>query len=148
MFKGLFKKGEEEKDKKKQIENIIVCIVILIITVLIINSMWSTDNKESQNNTKQSSKVLAQTTLTDTSTEEQDNLEKKLEEILSSINGVGKVKVLIKYSESSSIVAMYNETKSESTIKESDKSGVSKEQTDTENKKEIVILMKKEKVNQ
>ena len=138
MFKGLFKKGEEEKDKKKQIENIIVCIVILIITVLIINSMWSTDNKESQNNTKQSSKVLAQTTLTDTSTEEQDNLEKKLEEILSSINGVGKVKVLIKYSESSSIVAMYNETKSESTIKESDKSGVSKEQTDTENKKEIV----------
>ena len=135
MFKGLLKKGEEEKDKKKQIENIIVCIVILIITVLIINSMWSTDNKESQNNTKQSSKVLAQTTLTDTSTEEQDNLEKKLEEILSSINGVGKVKVLIKYSESSSIVAMYNETKSESTIKESDKSGVSKEQTDTENKK-------------
>ena len=142
MFKGLLKKGEEEKDKKKQIENIIVCIVILIITVLIINSMWSTDNKESQNNTKQSSKVLAQTTLTDTSTEEQDNLEKKLEEILSSINGVGKVKVLIKYSESSSIVAMYNETKSESTIKESDKSGVSKEQTDTENKKEIVFNLK------
>lgn len=52
MFKGLFKKGEEEKDKKKQIENIIVCIVILIITVLIINSMWSTDNKESQNKYK------------------------------------------------------------------------------------------------
>lgn len=33
---------------------------------------------------------------------------------------------------------MYNETKTESTIKESDKSGGSKEQTDTENKKEIV----------
>ena len=145
MFKGLFKKGEEEKDKKKQIENIIVCIVILIITVLIINSMWSTDNKESQNNTKQSSKVLAQTTSTDTSTEEQDNLEKKLEEILASINGVGKVKVLIKYSESSSIVAMYNETKSESTIKESDKSGGSKEQTDTENKKEIVYSVEEGK---
>ena len=147
MFKGLFKKGEEEKDKKKQIENIIVCIVILIITVLIINSMWSTDNKESQNNTKQSSKVLAQTTSTDTSTEEQDNLEKKLEEILASINGVGKVKVLIKYSESSSIVAMYNETKLESTIKESDKSGGSKEQTDTENKKEIVYSDEDGKAN-
>ena len=29
------------------------------------------------------------------------------------INGVGKVKVLLKYSESSQVVAMYNETNSE-----------------------------------
>ena len=136
MLKDFFKKSENEKDKKRQMENIIIFIIILIITVLIINSMWSTDNKGNKNNTKESSKVLAQTNTTNAS--EQENLETKLEEILESMSGVGKVKVLIKYSESSSIVAMYNETTSESTTKENDKDGSSKDVKETENKKEVV----------
>ncbi len=136
MFKELLKKNEDGKDKKKQIENIIIFIIILIITVLIINSMWSTDNKGSKNNTQDTSKVLAQTTSNTTS--EQDNLEKNLEDILESIDGVGKVKVLIKYSESSTVVAMYNETTSESTTKENNSDGGSKDVKEKENKKEIV----------
>ena len=136
MLKDFFKKSENEKDKKRQMENIIIFIIILIISVLIINSMWSTDNKGNKNNTKESSKVLAQTNTTNAS--EQENLETKLEEILESMSGVGKVKVLIKYSESSSIVAMYNETTSESTTKENDKDGSSKDVKETENKKEVV----------
>lgn len=134
MLKEFFKKTEEGKDKKKQIENIVVFIIILIVTVLIINSMWSDDEKESSNNTVDTSKVLAQTT----SSKQQDDLEDELEDILSTINGVGKVKVLIKYSESSTVVAMYNETVSESTTKESDGDGSSKDVKETESKKEIV----------
>lgn len=136
MFKEFFKKSEEGNDKKKQIENIVVFIIILIITVLIINSMWSSNNKGSKDNTQDTSKVLAQATSANTS--DQDDLETKLEDILESINGVGKVKVLIKYSESSSVVAMYNETTSESTTKENDGDGGSKDVKETENKKEIV----------
>ena len=136
MFKEFFKKSEEGNDKKKQIENIVVFIIILIITVLIINSMWSSNNKGSKDNTQDTSKVLAQSTSANTS--DQDDLETKLEDILESINGVGKVKVLIKYSESSSVVAMYNETTSESTTKENDGDGGSKDVKETENKKEIV----------
>lgn len=37
------------------------------------------------------------------------NLEENLEDILSKITGVGKVKVLVTYSETSEVVAMYNE---------------------------------------
>ena len=133
MLKEIFKKSEDGNDKKKQIENIVVFIVILIITVLIINNMWSNEEKESTENTKDTSKVLAQTT-----SNQQDDLEEKLEDILESINGVGKVKVLIKYSESSTVVAMYNETISESTTKENDGDGSSKDVKETENKKEIV----------
>lgn len=136
MLKELFKKNNENKDKKRQIENIVVFIIILIITVLIINSMWSGDKKEKKEKTETNSKVLAKTTSTAESTN-QDNLEQKLEDILESINGVGKVKVLIKYSESSTVVAMYNETSSESTTKESD-GGSTKDVKETENKKEIV----------
>lgn len=136
MFKDFLKKSEEEKDKKKQIENIVVFIIILIITVLIINSMWSSEDKGSRENTQDTSKVLAQTTSANTTG--QDDLESKLEDILESINGVGKVNVLIKYSETSTVVAMYNETTSESTTKENDGDGGSKDVKETESKKEIV----------
>jgi len=133
MLKEFFKKSQEGNDKKKQIENIVVFIIILIVTVLIINTMWSSNEKENEDDVQQSSKVLAKT-----DSSQQDNLEGKLEDILETISGVGKVNVLIKYSESSTIVAMYNETTSESTTKESDGDGGSKDVKETENKKEIV----------
>ena len=133
MFKEFFKKNGEENNKKKNIENIIVFIIILIITVLIINVMWSSDDNKSKNKSEDTTKVLAQTT---TANEEQDNLENRLENILESINGVGKAKVLIKYSESSSVVAVYNETKSESTTQENDGSS-NKDVKQTESKKEV-----------
>ena len=136
MLKELFKKSEDGKDKKKQIENIIVFIIILIVTVLIINNMWLSDDKKSEKNIQDTSKVLAHAT--STVNNDQEDLEQKLEDILESINGVGKVKVLIKYSETSSVVAMYNETISESTTKENDGDGGSKDVKETENKKEIV----------
>ena len=136
MLKELFKKSEDGKDKKKQIENIIAFIIILIVTVLIINNMWLSDDKKSEKNTQDTSKVLAHTT--STVNNDQEDLEEKLEDILESINGVGKVKVLIKYSETSSVVAMYNETISESTTKENDGDGGSKDVKEIENKKEIV----------
>ncbi len=135
MFKELFKKSEDENNKKKQIENIIVFIIILIVTVIIINNMWTSNNKsEKEEDNSNASKTLAKTT----QSTNQDNLEKKLADILESINGVGKVKVLIKYSESSTLVAMYNETSSESTTEEKDGDGGNKNVLEKENKKEIV----------
>ncbi|MBQ2836108.1 MAG: hypothetical protein IJE68_04675 [Clostridia bacterium] len=136
MLKELFKKSVEgnNKDKKKQIENIVVFIIILIVTVLIINNMWSGEEKQNTEPINDTSKVLAQIS----TSSEKDDLEKRLENILETINGVGKVNVLIKYSESSTVVAMYNETTSESITKESDGDGGSKDVKETENKKEIV----------
>lgn len=134
MFKEFFKKNPEEKNNKRQIENIVFFIIILIVTVLIINNMWSSGDKKDNKENTTSSKTLAKNYENET----QDDLEEKLEEILESINGVGKVKVLIKYSESSTVVAMYNETKTESSTKENDGDGSIKDVTERENKKEIV----------
>lgn len=130
------KKNGEEKDKKRQIENIVVFIIILVITVIIINTMWSSEKKEKKENNDTSSKTLA--TVTSNETVSQDDLETRLENILESINGVGKVKVLLKYSESSTVVAMYNETSSESSTEENDGDGSSKNVKESESKKEIV----------
>lgn len=137
MFKDLFKKKEEQPDQKRKIENIVVFIIILIVTVLIINNMWSSNENKEKDNNSDNSKVLANAISDETITSEQENLEKSLEDILESIEGVGKVKVLIKYSESSTVVAMYNETNSESNSQEADEEGVTKSTIESETKKEI-----------
>ena len=95
--------------------------------------MWSSDDKKDEKENETDTKVLAQAGAT-----EEDNLEQKLENILSTINGVGDVNVLIKYSESSTVIAMYNETSSESNTEENTGDGGSKNVKETENKKEIV----------
>ena len=96
--------------------------------------MWSGEEKEKGEEINDSTRVLAQIS----SSNGKDDLENRLENILETINGVGRVNVLIKYSESSTVVAMYNETTSESTTKENDGDGGSKDVKETENKKEIV----------
>lgn len=56
-----------------------------------------------------------------TETENSNELEQRLENILQNIQGVGKVKVLITYSQTSQVVAMYNEDSTKSDTEESDK---------------------------
>ena len=66
------------------------------------------------------------------------NLEEKLEAILSKIQGVGNVKVCINYSESSEVVAMYNETSKVSDTEESDTSGGTRKIQETDSQKDII----------
>lgn len=66
-------------------------------------------------------------------------LEKRLEEILSNINGVGKVKVLITYSESSQVVAMYDETSKTSNTKESDSTGGTRDIQQNDTTKSVIF---------
>ena len=67
-----------------------------------------------------------------------NNLKESLESILSSINGVGKVKVFINYSESSTLEAMYNETIKESSTEETDNSGVLRTIQQTDTQKDVI----------
>ena len=113
MFKDQIKAlilNAKAKDGKKKIENIVVLIVILIITVIAINTIWNGDKKETKKEEIESSTGKQLATTSKTTTNQSDNsIESNLETILSNIDGVGKVKVLITYSQSSEVVAMYNE---------------------------------------
>lgn len=60
-----------------------------------------------------------------------------MEDILETIDGAGKVKVLINYAQTSTTVAMYNETKTESTTEEKDTEGGTRNVTQTDTKREI-----------
>lgn len=106
------------KDKNRKIENLVVFLVILVITLVVINNIIKEDDKKETKN-------YSGAELASVSTEEasQTSLEKRLENILSKMDGVGEVSVLITYSESSTIIPMYNESTSKSVTEETDTSG-------------------------
>lgn len=131
-------KKTEEGDNKKKIENLVVFIVILIITMVVINSILKTDkNKEDSKNTE---KVLAKSsdTTQESTNSTYNNLEQRLENILQKIEGVGKVDVLITYSESSKTLAMYNEDNQKNDTEETDTSGGNRKVSQTTTKKEVI----------
>ena len=128
--------NNEKKGDKKKIENIIFLIIILIVTVIIINNVWSVDTKDSK---VQNNKVLAEALDSDSKDKAFGyyTLQQDLENILETMEGVGKVNVLINYAETSTTVAMYNETKIESTTEEKDTEGGTRNVTQTDTQKEI-----------
>ena len=137
-LKALMVKGET-KDSKKKVENIVVLILILIITVIAINTIWNGDKNKTikQEETTTPVKQLAVDTNKVAQTSEND-IQTNLENILTNIDGVGKVKVLISYSESSEVVAMYNENSKNSQIEEKDSGGGTRVTTQEDVQKDII----------
>lgn len=141
-LKGLINPEEGNTNNKKKIENLIFFVVILIITIVVINIIWnggnnSSNGEETENDT---SKKLATTeeTSIETSSNSKNELEIRLEEILSKIQGVGEVDVLINYSESSEVIPMYNENTKTSNTQETDTSGGTRTIEETDSQKEII----------
>ena len=142
-YKDLIKK-ETENNNKKKIENLVVFIVLLIITVIAINTIWGDKTKSvKQENINTSYKELAKdindnfsSNINQTS---EYNLEQSLEDILSKIAGVGKVDVLVTYSETSEVVAMYNETYTSSNTEEEDNNGGTRKIQSADSNKEIIF---------
>ena len=147
MFRDKLKKlinkndDEQEGNDKKKIENLVFFVIILIVTIVIINAIWNGNSQVTKQENNTTSKQLATTVkndITQSTTQTTDDLEEKLENILSNIQGVGEVKVCINYSESSEVVAMYNETSKVSNTEESDTSGGTRKIQETDSQKEIV----------
>lgn len=136
-IKEIFK--NQDGNNKRKIENLVVFAIILIITIIIINAICN-DNTDKKNNTSdmQNNSNLKLAELEDVEEDETTDLEKKLEEILKNINGVGNVKVLLTYSESSKTIAMYNEDSTKNDTEETDTQGGNRKITQTSTKKEVI----------
>ena len=141
-LKEIFVKRQGEPNKKK-IENLVVFLIILIITIIVINVIWNGDSKKVQEQEidTDSNKKLASSVnevQTNSSAISEDETVKNLEEILSKINGVGKVKVMITYSQTSQTIPLYNQDSSEKNTEESDTQGGTRKITETDTKTEII----------
>lgn len=129
-----------EKNNKRKIENLVVFLILLIITVIAINTIWGGEQEEvKQEDTNSTYKQLANN-IDNSNNEEinEYNLEENLEDILSNIYGVGKVDVLITYSETSEVVAMYNEQQTATSTEETDTDGGVRKIEETDSSKEII----------
>lgn len=129
-------------DNKKKVENLIFLLIILIITIVAINFIWKDDKQESKQTT--TNKELASE---EKNTNSDENLEKKLEKILSSINGVGNVNVMLTYTESTQIIPVYNKTEKTSNTNESDSGGGTRQVEESDVTQEVVYQDKNGKNN-
>lgn len=145
------KKETEENENgniknKKKIENLVFFIIIAIITIVIINIIWNGKKTSIKQNSNTVGKQLASTNTENSLIDSNnlntvtsaDNLEQKLEVILSKIQGVGNVTVFINYSQSSEVIAMYNENSKISTTEEADTSGGTRKIQETDVQKDII----------
>lgn len=142
MIKEKIEKLKEKLEKNgenKKIENLIVFVIILIVTIVIINTIWNgSDNKDKKESEDVSGYKRIAIEDNNTETNESDDLEKKLEQILSKMEGVGKVSVMITYSQGSEIVPMQNETSKSSKINETDSDGGTRTTEQVDSSKEVI----------
>ena len=144
MIKEKLKKVKEKlkqkdgENNKKTIENLVVFAIILIITIVAINYIWSDDSKK-QTITNDSNKKLAmeEANKQNEINDNNENIEERLENILSNIKGVGKTQVLLSYSQTSQIIPIYDEDSSSSTTKEKDSGGGTRTVNENSTKKEV-----------
>lgn len=149
MFKNKLKliigDGNNDVNNKKKIENLVFLVIVLIITVVVINYIWNGNKSSNKTITNSAGRQLASSKTSQdadsnqsSSSSNSESLERRLEDILKNIDGVGDVKVFINYSESSETVAMYNENSKKSTTEETDKSGGVRKVEETDLQKEVI----------
>lgn len=149
MFKNKLKSiigdGNNDRNNKKKIENLVFLVIVLIITVVVINYIWNGNKSSNKTITNSAGRQLASSKTSQdadsnqsSSSSNSESLERRLEDILKNIDGVGDVKVFINYSESSETVAMYNENSKKSTTEETDKSGGVRKVEETDSQKEVI----------
>lgn len=114
--------------EKKKLKPLIFLSVICVLALIVI-SVIPDEKKEVENvSTDSEDKAFA-------SEKEQEDLESKLKQILSKINGAGDVDVMITFQSSEEVVPAYNSNITTETTKEQDSSGGERTTTSsTENK--------------
>lgn len=122
-------------NNKKKIENLSFFLIILVVTVIAINVIWKDESSEKKENNTDTSKKLA---YSEEKTPVENDLESRLEDILSNIYGVGKVKVLITYNETEELIPIYNKKDKKSTTNEVDSSGGTRVVEESDTSEEVV----------
>lgn len=128
----------EKGNSKKSIENLIMIAIVLVITLIAVNYVLKDDKKNNTQNISNTVDNNIEHVEYSSNTDYDNNLEVRLSEILSHINGVGEVRVLITYAESNKINPVYNEDQQTSTTEETDTEGGKRTISSVNNKREVV----------
>lgn len=114
-------------NSKKGIENLVIFLVLVIIVMVVINSLFTEENTE-----------VTPTLNVIKTNEKEDSLESKLESILGSIRGVGKVKVMVSYTNSIEKVPLYDTKETTTITEERDTNGGERKTEEISNELSVV----------
>ena len=134
----------KEVATKKKVENLIFFVVMLVLLVIGINYIWFNDSSSGDDVNFDNVKHITDDTVKEKATTVysdniyNENLDKRLESILSKVNGVSNVSVLITYSNNTKIVPVYNIEDSETVTNETDSDGGKRDITEKSYTKEVV----------
>ncbi|WIF94536.1 stage III sporulation protein AG [Caminicella sporogenes] len=120
---------------KKTIYNFLAVIISCIILLISWSTFYPKENKSTEKIESLQTSRIEKNEYFYT-----DSMDKKLEQILSQINGVGDVDVMITYETSSEVVPASNITKSLQTTKENDSQGGTRTTTQENITEQIVTL--------
>ncbi len=130
-------KNNEISDKKK-IENLIYFLVMLVILVIGMNNIFFKDN----NDEEKSIKNIENSNISTNNLDGSNNIEEKLEKILSKVKGVTNVNVMVTYESDKTIVPVYNLAEKETTTKETDSTGGIRDTTQKDYSREVIFQEK------
>ncbi len=110
-------------NNKEMLRNLSVILIIGIILFLLADIFIGNDRPKNQN----SSQLVGEEKMNGQYSDYSSLLENKLENILSQLKGVGKVKVMITLEDTTEVVPAFNTTKNNETTKENDSQGGTRE---------------------
>lgn len=131
-------KNTQEGNEKRKIENMVVFLILLIIVIISVNVIWKSDNKQNSNNRSEGNNTYSNQAVLASNNEGKDDLEKRLENILSQVEGAGEVSVMLSYSSTSQTVPMYDESESSTVTEETDNAGGQRKVSQSDYKKNVV----------
>ena len=114
-------------NSKKGIENLVIFLVLVIIVMVVINSLFN----ENEDDIIPASNIQVVD-------KKGDSLEENLENILESIRGVGKVKVMVSYTNSIEKVPLYDTKETTTVTEEKDTAGGERKTKEVSNEYTVV----------
>ena len=130
-------KNNEISDKKK-VENLIYFLVMLVILVIGMNTIFFKNDKEKI----QTNQIKESSNTNSNNLENTNNIEEKLEKILSKVKGVTNVNVMVTYESDKQVVPIYNLEEKETTTKETDSSGGIRDTTQKDYTRQVIFQEK------
>ncbi len=126
----------QEKKGKRGIENLVIFLILGVIIIIVASSFFSEGEKQ-----KKDAEAIQTIKLTSNKpVDELQDFEKRLEQILSEIEGAGNVKVMVTGDSDGEVVHAYNDSEESKLQEEHNDTGIRSQSNEKRVERELVFM--------
>ncbi|NLK69088.1 MAG: stage III sporulation protein AG [Clostridiaceae bacterium] len=126
----------QEKKGKRGIENLVIFLILGVIIIIVASSFFSEGEKQ-----KKDAEAIQTIKLTSNKpVDELQDFEKRLEQILSEIEGAGNVKVMVTGDSDGEVVHAYNDSEESKLQEEQNDTGIRSQSNEKRVERELVFM--------